>query len=110
MLNENFEILIIHITALEALLLQLFIYLDKKTQIASLFFEKFTILNKYFDFANVFLKKKTLVLLEQIKLNKYIIKLENNKKLSYKPIYNLGLTELEILKIYITIYLKTEFI
>lgn len=47
---------------------------------------------------------------KQINLNKYAIKLKSNKKLSYKPIYNLSLVKLETLKVYIKIYLKIGFI
>ena len=43
-------------------------------------------------------------------INKHAIKLPEGKQLLYKPIYSLGPVELEILKIYIEIYLKTGFI
>lgn len=43
-------------------------------------------------------------------MNKYTIKLVEDKQLSYGSIYNLELVELENLKIYIKIYLKTRFI
>lgn len=57
-----------------------------------------------------FLIKKTLILPEQIELNEHDIKLENNKQLSYKRIYSLGLVKLKILKMYIKTYLKIELI
>lgn len=68
------------------------------------------ILEKYFDFINIFSEKKALVLLEQTKLNKHNIKLENDKQLPYRPIYSLGLIKLKTLKIYIKTFLKTRFI
>lgn len=64
---------------MEALLVELLIYLDKKTQITSLVTKKFKISDKYSDFANDFSKKKIIVLPEKTKLNTLIIKLENNK-------------------------------
>lgn len=68
------------------------------------------VLFKYLDFIDVFLKKETLVLSEQIEFNKYAIKLEGNKQLSYRPISRFGPIELETLKVYIKTYLKTGFI
>ena len=47
---------------------------------------------------------------ERTKLNEHAIDLGNGKQPPYGPIYSLGLVELEILKIYIEIYLKTGFI
>lgn len=55
------------------------------------------ILTKYLDILDVFLKKKALVLSEITELNQHSIKLQDNKQLSYKSIYSLGLVELEIL-------------
>ena len=43
-------------------------------------------------------------------MNKYAIELINEKQFSYKLIYALSLVELEMLKIYIKIYFKTDFI
>ena len=81
-----------------------------EAQIASLLTEKVTIPNKYSDFANVFPEEKALVLLKQTELNKYAIELEEDKQPSYKPIYSLGLVELETLKTYIETHLKIGFI
>lgn len=72
--------------------------------------EKVTIHLKYIDFANIFSKKLAKVFLEQIGINKYIIKLENSKQLFYRPIYRLKPVELEILKTYIKTYLNNSFI
>lgn len=51
-----------------------------------------------------------MILLKQIKLNEYTIKLEDSKQPPYWPIYNLELIKLEIRKMYIKVYLKTGFI
>lgn len=58
----------------------------------------------------MFSKEKALLLLEQINLNEYAIKLEDEKQLSYKLIYSLDPVELETLKTYIETYLKIRFI
>ena len=57
-----------------------------------------------------FFKKEALILPEQTDLNEYVIKLEGNKQLPYKPIYSLSPVELETLKVYIETNLKTGFI
>lgn len=49
-------------------------------------------------------------LLKNTNMNEYFIKLIVRKELFYGPIYAFSLVELEILKIYIKINLKTEFI
>ena len=72
--------------------------------------KKSKILDEYLDFVNIFLKEQVLVLPECTKLNEYAINLENGKQPLYKPIYSLGLVELETLKIYIKTHLKIGFI
>ena len=67
-------------------------------------------MDKYLDFANVFSEEKVLVLPEYTELNEHAINLEDGKQSSYKPIYSLDSIELETLKIYIEIHLKTGFI
>lgn len=47
---------------------------------------------------------------ENININKYAMKLIEDKQPSYKSIYSLGLLKLEILKAYIKTYLKTGLI
>ena len=86
------------------------IYPDREAQIAFLLIEEVKILEKYSDFTNIFSEEKALVLPEHIKLNEYTIDLEDDKQLSYRPIYSLGLVELETLKTYNKTHLKTEFI
>lgn len=74
-LNINMEVFIIHIT----FLLIITIYLARKTKIALLFAKKVKISVKYSDFSNMFLKKMILVLPKLIKLNQYVIKLQDSK-------------------------------
>ena len=51
-----------------------------------------------------------MVLSERTNLNEHVIKLEDGKQPTYKPIYSLGPMELETLKIYIETHLKIGFI
>lgn len=90
----------IYVVVLEALLAQISIYLDKKV----------TIMDKYSDFIDFFLEKKNLMLLNQIKLYKYTIELENSKQSAYRLIYSLDLVNFKTLKIYIKTHLKIKFI
>ena len=106
-LDKNPENFVIYVAFLY---LALRIYPDKATQITSLLTKKFRILDKYLNFIDIFLKEKTLVLLERIELNEYVIDLENGKQPLYRPIYSLGTVKLETLKIYIKTHLKTGFI
>lgn len=78
-LDENFETFIVHIAALEALLLGLLINPNREAQIVFLFNKKVTILDKYSDFIDIFLEKEALVLPDQTELNQYAIKLEKDK-------------------------------
>ena len=86
------------------------IYLDGAAQIVSLVTEKVIILNNYSDFANVSWEKQALVLSEQTKFNQHGIKLQDDKQPLYRPIYSLGLAELETLKTYIKTNLANCFI
>ena len=105
--DKNSETFVIYVVSLN---LALRIHLNRAAQIFSLLTEEVKIPDKYSDFANVYLEKKALILQERTKLNEHAINLENGKQLPYRPIYNLGIVELKILKIYIEIYLKTGFI
>lgn len=62
------------------------------------------------DYLNVFLVEEALVLLEQIKFNKYIIKIKDGKQSLYKPVYSLSSVKLYIVKILVKNLLKTRFI
>ena len=72
--------------------------------------EKTGIPTKYSDFSNVFFLDSVAELLEQIRINDYLINLLNNKQPPYSPIYSLRLVELEILKNYIDANLASSFI
>ena len=106
-LDKNFETFVVHIASLN---LVPGIHPDRKAQIASLLNKEVKILEEYLDFANIFLEEKALVLPECIKLNQHAINLENGNQPPYRLIYSLGLVELETLKTYIKIHLKTWYI
>ena len=106
-LDENSETFVVYVTSLN---LVLEIHLDKKAQITSILIEKVKISDKYFDFTNIFSEEKTLVLPERTKLNEHAVNLKDGKRPLYGPIYSLGPVELETLKTYIKIHLKTGFI
>ena len=86
------------------------ISLTQKAKMALLVDKKVKIANKYSDFLDVFFKKKVLILSKAINLNNYIIKLQENQQLFYRPIYSLGLVKFKILKIYIKTNLANGFI
>lgn len=54
-----------------------------------------TIRAEYMDFTDIFSKKFVIILLEHLKINIYIIHLEENKQSPYKSIYSVGLIKLE---------------
>lgn len=64
-----------------------------------------SILSQYIDFVDIFLLYVVVKLSKYIKINNYIIKLIENKQLSYRLIYTIELVILETLKTYI----KTNF-
>ena len=106
-LDENSETFVTHVVSLN---LAFGIHPNRAVQIVSLLTKEVKIPDKYSDFANVFSEKKVLVLPGRTELNKHAIDLENGKQLPYGLIYRLSLGELETLKTYIEIHLKTEFI
>ena len=72
--------------------------------------KKVTVPVKYSDFAEIILKELVKVLPEQTCINEHAIKLEEGKQPPYKPVYSLGLVELETFKIYIETNLANSFI
>ena len=72
--------------------------------------EEVSIPKKYADFSDVFSKKSAIVLPKHSEINEHVINLEPGKQLPYRPIYNLGLVELETLKTYIKTNLINRFI
>ena len=65
---------------------------------------------EYSNYNNVFLVENTAELFNKTRINKHIIKLEDNKQPLFELIYSLQLVELEILKIYIKTNLANNFI
>ena len=86
------------------------IYLARKAQLALLLAKEVTVSTKYSNSADVFLEKSANVLLEQTGANQPAIELEEGKQPPYRPIYSLGLVELETLKTYIDTNLSNGFI
>ena len=86
------------------------IYPDRAIWIISLLSKEIKIPEEYSDFTYDFSEEKALVLPEQTKFNQYAIELEEGKQPPYGPIYSLDPLELETLKTYIEIHLKTRFI
>ena len=76
------------------------IYQVQKAQIILLIFKKVIVLAKYSDFINMFLKKLYWQLSDYLNIHKYIINIEEDKQLSYQPIYSLELIKLETFKTY----------
>ena len=68
------------------------------------------VLVEYSDYSNIFSIEKIAKLLKNVKINKYIIELEEDLQLSFKLFYNLKLVELETVKIYIETNLAKYFI
>ena len=64
----------------------------------------------YKDYADMFSVNLTMELPENTSINKYAIKLQDDKQLLYRPIYDLGPMKLETLKTYIKTHLKIGFI
>ena len=108
-LDPNQEVLVIYVAILSS---EMAIHPSRLAQIASLKAEEapVTVLAKYLDYANVFFEKLAVVLSEHTEINTHAIKLEEGKQPPYRPIYSLGLVELEILKTYLKTHLKTGFI
>ena len=68
------------------------------------------ILAKYSNYTDVLFLDSAMELLKNTEMNKNAIELIDRKQPLYEPIYAFCLVELETLKIYIEIYLKTGFI
>ena len=87
-------------------------YFEKQAQVRVLLFDKALteVLAEYSDYSNVFLIENAIKLPENIRINKYVIKLEEDKQLLFGPIYSLEPVELETLKTYIKINLANDFI
>lgn len=62
------------------------------------------------NYADVFFTDLAMELAENTTMNKYVIEQIKDKQLPDGPIYRLSLVELETLKVYIDIFLRTGFI
>ena len=86
--------------------------IEAKAQVGALIFDKASIvvLAEYSDYSNVFSAEYTAEFLENTGINKYAIKLEEDKQPLFGLIYSLGLIKLETLKTYIKTNLTNGFI
>ena len=111
-MDEESETFGVHVAALEAPLAGMTIYPSREAQISALIQDEapIKVLSKYADYANIFSFDLAMKLTKNTGINKHAIELVNGKQLPYRPIYSLGLVELETLKIYIETHLKTGFI
>ena len=75
-LNKNIKTFVIDVSFLK---LRITIHPVKQAYLTLLVVEKVTILAEYLDFADVFSKKLANVLLKQIRANKHVIKLKEDK-------------------------------
>lgn len=77
---------------------------------ALLLAKKINIPKKYTNFSDIFSKNFAAVLPNCLNINKYIINLEPDRQLPYRPIYRLSPVKLETLKTYIKANLANRFI
>lgn len=115
-LNQNSKTFMIYVDTLEVLTI-ISIYSSRACQVqnslilATLQWDKaFTkIPTKYFNYADIPPPDPIIELLENTG-NKHTIEVIDDKQSFYRPIYALSLVELEMLKTYIKIYFKIDFI
>ena len=83
-----------------------------KAQVGVLLFNEalIKVLAEYFDYNNIFSARYAVELPENTKISEYAIKLEEDKKPLFGPIYSLKPVELEIFKTYIKTNLAYNFI
>ena len=109
-IDENAETFMVYVATLSTPMMP--VYLSHWAQIRLLIAEKTPtrVLSKYSDYADVFLFDFAIELSENTGMNEYAIELEEGKQPPYGSIYSLEPMELETLKTYIKIHLKTGFI
>ena len=109
-LDKNSEMFVAHFAALEAL--DLAIHPFQLPLLAALQQDKAPteIPSEYAYYSNVFSPNLAMELPKNTDINKHAIKLVEGKQPSFSPICSLDLVELEILKAYMEIHLKTRFI
>ena len=91
---------------------EMLVYSKKQAQVGVLLFDKAfsEILAEYSNYSNIILAENIAKLPKNTGINKYAIKLEEDKPPLFRPIYSLELVELKILKTYIKINLANGFI
>ena len=112
-LNSEYETYVVYVASLRSTSLAfLDIHPFQKPQISSLIAKKAPtkVPAEYLDFADVFSPDLATELPEHIKINTYIIDLEEGKQTLYRPIYNLEPVELETLRTYMETNLANGFI
>ena len=84
----------------------------KQAQVGALLFDKapIEVLAEYSNYNNVFSAENAAKLPKNTRINKYTIKLEENKQLLFSSIYSLKPVELKTLKTYIETNLANGFI
>ena len=108
-LNVHEETFVVYLAAL-AKPKTMPIHLFCHAQVTTLTSNETGIPAKYSDFFNVFSSDFVAELPEYTGINDHFINLLDNKQPPYRPIYSLGLVELEILKTYIEANLASGFI
>lgn len=110
--NPNIKTLVVYVVFFASSNFDLEVYPFWQTQIVSLIVDKpfISVFFKYTNFINIFSKDLAAKLLKYIRINNHAIDLVKNQQPPYETIYSLKLMKLEILKIYIEIYLSNSFI
>ena len=87
-------------------------HLEKQAQVKALLFDEafFEGPTEYFNYNNIFLAENKVELSKNSKISEYAIKLDKDKQLFFKSIYNLEPMELKTLKTYIKSNLAIGFI
>ena len=117
-LDSESETFLVHIASLSSVilpsvfLLELDVHPSRRPQISGLIAKKALtkVSVKYLNFTDIFSLDLTFKLPKQTRINNHTIELLNSQQPSYRPIYSLGLVELEILKAYIKTNLANKFI
>ena len=109
-MDANSETFVVHVAIREQEKIP--VHSKKQVQVGALLFNKTPteVPAEYFDYSNVFLVEYAVEFLENTGINKYAIKLEEDKQLLFELIYSLGPVELETLKTYIKTNLANSFI
>ena len=109
-LDINNKMFVMHITIWKQE--EIPVYFENQAQIRALLFDKASteVPAAYSNYNNIFSVEYAIEFLENTKINKHAIKLEESQQLPFKSIYSLRLVELKILKTYIKTNLANGFI